>query len=300
MEYKIHPQQESFEWKMPDTKKRMLSQDQVNQYDEKGFVVLENVLDLDVLSEVEKVIDGFEAERTKALKEQFEDGKSFIDRADEITFTIHLVQKSEVLKKFTQSEFFRKVTNDLMGQNVRLYWDQAVYKKPGNPSPFPWHQDNGYTYVVPSQYLTCWIPLVDATLENGCPHVVPGIHKIGTLAHEHTDIGMNCFQGEAEGVLAAPVKKGGVVCFSSLTPHATGPNLTDGVRKAYIIQFAHDGAIFKYQHESGKVFEIPCSDPTRQYPILIDGREPTAEEMVGDAQDQEALAEQFAALMGGK
>ena len=31
--------------------------------------------------------------------------------------------------------------------------------------------------------------------------------------------------------------------FSSLTPHATGHNTTDEVRKAYILQYAPDGAV---------------------------------------------------------
>ncbi len=66
---------------------------------------------------------------------------------------------------------------------VRLYWDQSVYKKSGRPQEFPWHQDNGYTFVEPQQYLTFWIPLVDVDVENGCPWIAPGMHKLGTLAH---------------------------------------------------------------------------------------------------------------------
>ena len=34
---------------------------------------------------------------------------------------------------------------------------------------------------------------------------------------------------------------GGAVVFSSLTPHLTGPNTTDAVRKAYIVQYAVAG-----------------------------------------------------------
>jgi len=34
--------------------------------------------------------------------------------------------------------------------------DQAVYKKPAIPR-IPVHQDNGYTYIEPQQYLTCWL-----------------------------------------------------------------------------------------------------------------------------------------------
>ena len=52
---------------------------------------------------------------------------------------------------------------------MRLYWDQAVYKKPDTAASFPWHQDNGYAYVEPQQYLTCWIALTDATERERLP-----------------------------------------------------------------------------------------------------------------------------------
>ena len=100
----------------------------------------------------------------------------------------------------------RLLASDLIGPDVRLYWDQAVYKKPGNPEIFPWHQDNGYTYVEPQQYLTCWVALTDADEENGCPFVVPGVHRHGTLAHGLTDLGYECIETDPEETCVAPVR----------------------------------------------------------------------------------------------
>ena len=73
--------------------------------------------------------------------------------------------------------------------------------------------------------------LTDATEDNGCPWVVPGLHRRGTLAHEHSDTGFVCLH-DPEGAVAVPVEAGSIVVFSSLTPRATGPNRTDDVRKA--------------------------------------------------------------------
>ncbi len=39
------------------------------------------------------------------------------------------------------------------------------------------------------------------------------------------------------------LKAGGAVFFSSLTPHLTGPNSSNNVRKAYIVQYAQHDAI---------------------------------------------------------
>ena len=89
---------------------------------------------------------------------------------------------------------------DLVGPDVNLYWDQAVYKKPDKPRRFPWHQDTGYTYVEPQHYLTCWIALTDVTIANGCPWVLPRVHRAGTLLHHWVDpIGWECLAADPYG-----------------------------------------------------------------------------------------------------
>ena len=67
---------------------------------------------------------------------------------------------------------------------------------------------------------------------------------------------------------------GGAVVFSSLTPHLTGPNTTDAVRKAYILQYAPAGAeILQGDPASGPPSaRVPADDPKRQYPVLVAGQ----------------------------
>ena len=143
-----------------------------------------------------------------------------------------------MLRRFTSSALFADVCADLIGPDVRLYWDQAVYKKPGTESPFPWHQDNGYAFVEPQQYLTCWVALTDATEDNGCPWVVPGLHRLGHARPRVLRHRLRLPARPARTPCAVPAAAGSIVVFSSLTPHSTGPNRTDDVRKAYIVQFA--------------------------------------------------------------
>jgi phytanoyl-CoA hydroxylase len=151
-----------------------------------------------------------------------------------------------------------------------------VYKKPEKPRRFPWHQDNGYTYVEPQQYLTCWLALTDATVDNGCPWVAPGLHRLGTLAHHFVEpLGYECFTDPPEGVsaVAAQVPAGGAVFFSSLTPHLTGPNTTGDVRKTYILQYAPSGAqaLRGDPAQGGPTGREPCDHPERQYAVARDG-----------------------------
>ncbi|MGC4045761.1 MAG: phytanoyl-CoA dioxygenase family protein [Armatimonas sp.] len=100
----------------------------------------------------------------------------------------------------------------------------------------PWHQDSGY--IAPhcdgSMIVTCWIPLIDATVENGCLCVLPNVHKSGVVRH-HTGGNAGYLvikdddlpSGEAVPV---PVKRGGVLLMTNMTPHCSTVNHTDVIR----------------------------------------------------------------------
>jgi ectoine hydroxylase-related dioxygenase (phytanoyl-CoA dioxygenase family) len=230
-------------------------------YDLHGYFLLKDAFHPEELDAVEAAITPFEKAAEDALRTT---GRGVsIAQADRITFTVHLVKHSPVLRQFSRHPVFQRLCADILGRNARLYWDQAVYKKPGNPEDFPWHQDNGYAYVEPQNYLTCWVPLTDATEDNGCPWVVPGLHKAGTFEHWPSPNGMQCLE-KPDNAVAVPARKGDVVVFSSLTPHRTGPNLTTETRKTYVLQFAPDGAVL-FPREGGA--PMPQNDEERQYLI---------------------------------
>ena len=261
-----HPLNAGFTWVDRTGEPATLTGEQVRQFDEQGFTVVPDVLDPALLAEVVAETDRFEA-RTEAFLQRQEGGRMAIAETGAITFSTHLVARSDVLRSLSLHPRILGICADLVGPDVSMYWDQAVYKKPEKPRRFPWHQDNGYAYVEPQQYLTVWLALTDATVDNGCPVVAPGFHRLGTLEHRYVEpLGFECLS-DPEGAVAAPVPAGGAVVFSSLTPHLTGPNTTDAVRKAYILQYAPTGAVVV---RDGGVRE-PADAPDRQYPVLRGG-----------------------------
>ena len=268
-----HPWNRDFEWTGATPPFRVVSEAQAEQFDLDGFVVIPEVFDASTLAPIVEEIDRFEAETEDALR-RLDGERISIAEAGAITFTTHLVKRSPALRAFATHPFFTGICADLIGPDVNLYWDQAVYKKPEKPRRFPWHQDNGYTFVEPQQYLTCWVALTDATPTNGCPHVAPGLHRLGTVVHHFVDpLGWECLS-DPTGTVAAPVGAGGVVVFSSLTPHLTGPNTTDNVRKAYILQYALMGAqIMRGNPAAGEPQSVEgCDDPARQFPVVRGGQ----------------------------
>ena len=128
--------------------------------------------------------------------------------------------------------------------DARLYWEQAVAKPPGARTELPWHQDNGYTPLIPEEYVTCWLALDDADERNGCLWVIPGSHLDGTRRHRNGGTGpfrVGHDGPPADGV-PVPVRRGGVLVFSSLLLHRSGPNTTDRPRRAWILQYCSAAA----------------------------------------------------------
>lgn len=248
---------------------RLLEPAQLAQFSRDGYCLLRRAVPRARIADLLAVIDPIEAHLRETVI-TLEDGRSFRYAADSLTFARSLVQQVPFVREFCRASLFRDLTHDLLGPDVRLYWDQAVYKKPGRGHVFPWHQDNGYTFTEPQDYLTCWLPLTPATRRNGCPWVVPGLHRRGTLLHESTALGLSIagLADEVPGAQALEAEPGDVIVFSSLTPHRTGPNLSGEVRKAFIVQFIREGTV----QIAGDGGRRPQNDPALNMWILRDGK----------------------------
>ncbi len=269
----IHEFNTSFTWKSADGPFRRVSAEQARKFNDDGFFVLEDAIDQATLDGLIAEIDPVEAKEEQILRDKY-GGKKLIARAGEITFTIQLAIRLPAVRAFVCGPIFQDLGHDLIGPDVRLYWDMSVYKKPGTTAAFPWHQDNGYTFVDPQQYLTCWIALVDATVENGCPWALPGAHKRGTYTHKATKVGLACIEGEPEGRVPIPLRAGSMAVMSSLAPHWTGPNISGGVRKGLVAEFIPDGSVSVRKADDGSLVRTPLTGAQNMW-VLRNGQAPS-------------------------
>jgi ectoine hydroxylase-related dioxygenase (phytanoyl-CoA dioxygenase family) len=246
-----------------------ITDEQAAAFDRDGYFVVEDAFDAATIARVDAELAPGEA-RVRELLEQLPDGRFSVAGLDTQTVAPHHVLSSEWLRGFCGHPLLAGICADLVGPDVRLYWEQSVYKQPRGAEPVLWHQDNGYTYVEPQAYLTCWIALTDATTENGCISVMPGVHRDGTLLHRDTPIGSECWGDDASAV-DVPVSAGDVVVFSSLTPHATRANLTDEIRKAYIVQYCPDSAVAAQPAADGSIATRTRQDDPARQPLVVSG-----------------------------
>ena len=101
----------------------------------------------------------------------------------------------------------------------------------------PWHQDKSYWPDANSNpVITVWIPLVDATLENGCLHIWPRTHKTQVLSfHAETHTGTGYTEIDASHLqkieaVPMPLGAGGAILFNDRCVHMSTPNTSRTVR----------------------------------------------------------------------
>jgi ectoine hydroxylase-related dioxygenase (phytanoyl-CoA dioxygenase family) len=120
-------------------------------------------------------------------------------------------------------------------QHLRPKLPSGLTPRGSDPHVVHWHQDAGVTWAEADPYfiLTMWIPLVDATPENGCLRVVPGVHREGLLPHR-TKRGLGtAIHGDLlarKPIVTLPMRAGSVLLMHKHTPHSSSRNTTDGVR----------------------------------------------------------------------
>ncbi len=174
----------------------------------------------------------------------------------------------------------------LIGPNIV---GSSVYrirpKLPGwDRGEVPWHQDAGYTLAHCDRHLiiTCWIPLVDATLENGCLHVIPTVHKTGILRH-YTGGHAGFLEVPREELppvepVPVPMKAGDALLLTNLTPHASFENRTDQVRWSIDLRYQSANA-------PNNVDEDPASYTPERDPVTMACYPPEADFVIRDHND---------------
>lgn len=231
----------------------------VDQFRKLGYVVLPQAVRPAVLNAAEQVLDARERAWERELR-QLPGGRSWISHAGEVTFTARLAGSEPTLRTLLLSDTFVEFMRAIVGPAVRLYFDQAVYKKPRCNQVVPWHQDNGYNPKVPADYVTFWVAVTDTNVSNGTIRFQPARHHEGPRFHRRSSSGYLICDAGADGGVPVDLQRGDAVAFSSLLPHATGPNTTRHVRKAYIASCIPEGTCL--------VDGSACDDPVNQ-PLLV-------------------------------
>ncbi len=159
-------------------------------------------------------------------------------------FIAHQTDRSQALRDFAFSDSMAEVCKHTLGDDAYFFLDQYVVKAAEKGMSFSWHQDAGYiSHSKVKPYLTCWIPLEDTSIENGCIFILP-YSRMGhrDVIDHHIDPSNNDMVGYTGDDPGIPVlvKAGTLVAFSSHMFHRSMPNTTNVMRRAYLLQYTSE------------------------------------------------------------
>jgi len=133
-------------------------------------------------------------------------------------------------------------------QNAKAYVGSFVIKEPNPVSVVPVHQD--WTFVEDEDRfcsVTCWVPLVDTTMDSGALGVIRGSHKFFTnyrpspAPQVPSPISEHMFT-IFPYLKIVEMKAGEALVFDNRTFHGSPPNVTSSPRIAFGIGFVQNEA----------------------------------------------------------
>ena len=286
-----------------------LSRKQVQQFHDDGFLIVRNLLPPEAY---QPLVGELVAEVDELTNEAVTDG--LLDPADtfpEEPFPTRLAMVSKacrepkrIWRKFqgkrhkTAGMFALRThpsildaTESLIGPEIYAHPQSNLRAKMPDEEAtvVPWHQD--LAYLVPEDagetlFINFWIPLVEATSDNGCLQVIRGSHRFGLLPHNfrtaffHGIAETNLPEGE---VVTCEVFVGDVLITMERVIHRSTPHTRRTVRWSLDVRYSRTGlptgrkhipgfvarsrddpaSVAKSHHDWLRIFEEAGIDPIR-------------------------------------
>lgn len=252
-----------------------LTEMQKTQFWEDGYLVVEDVVDGDLLTEMRRDFADW-VDESRSHTESYGkivDGRPRFDLEPGHSSNIPALRRVnapvEVSDAYYNAMFKSRMTDcvaDLIGPNVKFHHSKINSKLPGGQTEVKWHQDFPFTPHSNDDLVTALLMVDDVTDENGPLEVLPGSHRGEIHGLWHNGV----FTGAvAEGVASdsqskAVVCKGkaGSVCLMhTRLLHGSTANLSSQPRTLFICVYSAEDA-------------IPCSPnpvPTKFQGLLVKG-----------------------------
>jgi ectoine hydroxylase-related dioxygenase (phytanoyl-CoA dioxygenase family) len=236
-----------------------LTAEQRARYDEQGFVRIDGFATEDTCRRMlDRVVELAQAHARShhgvpgfVLPEANLAGSDAVDadavNPEDLVAKIFKLHGDTMFADFAASPAVTDLLVDLIGPRIDCFLSQFIFKNPGAWGQ-PWHQDSFYfPFDPPRPIVGVWLAVTEATLENGCLHVLPGSHR--EPVHEHVPDrrpGANYGYVEivdhdmaaAEPVLMDP---GDLLLFDSHLMHRSTDNVSAGRRGAMVFHYAATG-----------------------------------------------------------
>lgn len=231
--------------------RKALTQKQVDRFWSEGYLKIGKILEDD---EIERLRQAYDETFAAARAGKITFRNLAIDNTDDLDTKnqaaqqmLQIMQMSEINIDFRRLVYHERIIDiieDLIGPNVQLFHDQALYKPAYHGGPVHWHQDNAYWRCSPPNLVSAWLTLDDVDVHNGAMQFIPGSHLQAVGHAQATTSNALLDSGEHADTSKAVVVElpaGGITIHHCQTLHMTAPNTTPRQRRAFAIHFMTPG-----------------------------------------------------------
>ena len=221
----------------------VLSPEQVAFFHAQGYLTIERLMPEEEIPWMRGVYDRLFAERAgRETGDQFD--LAGTDEEGKEAVLPQILGPARYAPELRESQLWvhaAQAVRDLLGPEASFGDGHMIFKPPLIGAETPWHQDEAYwDPALDYTSLSIWVPLQEATLENGCMWFVPGSHLLEVGPHQSAggDVRVHALEALSADVaqaVACPLPAGGATFHLSRTLHYSGPNTTDVPRRAYIL-----------------------------------------------------------------
>ena len=218
--------------------REVLSRDQVEFYEENGYLVLKNRLNAEMIGAVRAEIARLEQQAVGMTESDDRIDLEDSHRPDDPRVRrIKLPHKqSQLFNELLHSDAILAPVRDLIGPDLRLHTTKLNMKSAGYGAAIEWHQDFAFYPHTNDDVLAVALIIDDMKLENGPLMVFPGSHK-GPIYDHHDDGvfagGIDMKRSGLDMADAVPLTgpAGSISIHHARIIHGSAQNLSDSPRR---------------------------------------------------------------------
>ena len=229
----------------PRTHNRVLTEAQLAEYHDNGYVAIRNALSPDLLERLSATTARFYAEGSRlTLKTRYFDlDASHTPESPRIRRIASPTELDDVYLETAFESVLGDIAADLVGGPVKFYHSKINFKLPRGGAEIGWHQDWPVFPHTNTNLVAISVPLNASRAGNGCLQTIPGTHKLGPRSHWHEGkYLLNCNASMTEEdfrqVVNNELDPCDIVAHHGLSLHGSSQNRSDDLRTTYIIQYA--------------------------------------------------------------
>lgn len=252
-------------------KDRILSQQQVDQFNRDGFLLVRSMYSTDEVNEISRWTDEVAQSPEvpgrdwKYFENSKQDGSRILCRIE------NFVPFHPGFSGLITRRRMHQAVSELFGEEAVLFKDKINFKLPGGDG-FAEHQDvqAGWDEFA-DLHITAMIAIDETNEANGSLEMIAGMHQKGVLGEKWAPL----TDDDTQGVNYVPVhcNPGDAIFFDSFAPHRSQPNRTDEARRVLYITYnkkAQGDSRARYYADKHKNYPPDIErDPDRDYRFKV-------------------------------